>query len=212
MIILTAPTILLWIVGAQFTVVDLTNAPVARPQWKIVSSQTGGSIGSSMRRPAQPSVAMRLAGCSERDSAFYFSLEIENNGQSEIQIPVGLDSRPFDRRESVTFKELLISLGETEGDDGSFRSNPAFDPITLFGNPAVRGTIRVLPPGQGLILRLKTEMRGGARDVAKLRAQIAASDVALSPSAAGYEESRTWTPALFASSQPTCSAPERETK
>jgi hypothetical protein len=203
---------LLWLVGAQTSVVDLTGAPANRAHWKIVESRSGGSIGAWPKPASQTPVAVHVTGCVVRDEALYFSVEVDNDRELEVEVPISMDSTLFDGRDTITFRELQINLGSA-GDDGrGFMSNPAIEPVELFGDHSVSGTTRTLAPGDRLILRLRTGARPGHRELVNLRARVAGSDVTLSPNGAGYDQSRTWIPALFTTSQPASCSPEPETR
>lgn len=201
---------LLWLAGAQTSVVDLTGALANRPHWKIVDSRSGGPIAAWPKPASQIPVAVRMTGCVVRDAALYFTVEIDNDREFDVEVPISMDAALFDGRDAITFRELQINLGTDEDDGRGFRTEPALDPVELLGNRSIPGTIRTLAPGDRLMLRLRTGVRLGHRELGNLRAQAAGSDVKLSPHGAGYDQNRVWIPALFATSQPTSCSPKPE--
>ena len=197
--------------SAQARVVDLTDTTPNLPEWKIVASVAGGSIVGPVP-PSHVPVTVLLTSCTVRNAEFFFSVEIKNNRKSEVQIPVSMNSKLFDRRGTITFRQLLIQLGTATNaqDPSTFKRDPALPSIILFGDQSVPGTFAALGPGENLILRLKSEIRSANQDVRGLRVQIGGSDATLSPKGGGYSKSETWVPALFAISEPACSGPKPE--
>jgi len=196
--------------AGQVRVVDLTNTPPNRADWKIVASEAGGSLGSSQTPPSYVPVTVHLNNCAVRDSVFYYSVEIENSRKLELKVPVSLNSKLFDQRGTITFRELLIRLGTVTNiqDPSTFQSDLA--PIELFGDQSVPGTLVVLAPGERLLLRLKSEAAHKAQELRSLLVNIGASDVTLSPGEDGYRKKEIWIPAFRAKSESSCLEPEQE--
>lgn len=184
--------------GAPTSSIDLTSVIVKPATWRIVSSESGGAIGVWPHPASQVPVTLHLDSCTLKGEDLYVDIVIVNNRELEVQIPISLDSEPFDRKETVAFRELVLSLGTLVGDEGAFRADLGVQPVTLFGSSALPGTLRVIAPGGQLIVRLKTHVRPDHRDPDKLHAQIAGFEVSLSPDGEGYKEARTWIPTLFA--------------
>jgi hypothetical protein len=188
------------LLGAQTVVIDLTNTTANLAEWKIMSTQSEGAIGTWPKPKSMTPVAIRLNNCTMRGPDLYFSVEIDNSGEFEAQIPVSPHSKTFTERGTTSFRELLINLGTLTNDGGVFKTDLSFEPITLFGSASIPGSTRILAPKERLILQLKTNARLESPDLSKLRVQIAGSEVTLTPHGAGYDERRRWIPALFATS------------
>ena len=197
--------------AAQTRVVDLTNAAPDLAEWKIVASGAGGPVGTWPMPPSHVPVTVYLTNCAVRNAALYFSVQIENNRKLEVRVPVSINSKLFDRRGTIEFRELLIQLGTATNtqDPSTFTRDPNSPSIMLFGDQSVPGTIAVLAPGERLVLRLKAEGRFKDEDLSSLRVHIGGSDATFSPSGDGYSKRETWIPALFATSEPTCSESKR---
>lgn len=200
--------------AAQARVVYLTKASPNLAEWKIVASEAGGPVGTSPMPPSYVPITLHLTDCAVRDAGIYFSVEIDNNRKSEVQVPVSVNSKLFDRRGTIAFRELLIHLGTATNveDVSTFKNDPNLTTITLFGDPSVPGTISVLAPGERLLLRLKSEAQAKNQDLSSLRVNSGAFDVMLSPSGDGYKKRETWIPALFAISESTCCKSKHEAK
>ncbi len=209
LLLLSAPRL-----AAQVRVVDLTNAVPNLAEWKIIESGFGGSAGTWPMPPSHVPVTARLTNCAVRNAELYFSVEIENNRKLEVRFPVSMNSKLFDRRGTIAFRELSIQLGRATNtkDPSTFKPDPTSPSITLFGDQSVPGTIAVLAPGERLVLRLKSEGLIKNQDLSTLRVQIAGSDTTLSPSDDGYRKRGTWIPALYATSEPTCSESKPEVR
>lgn len=80
--------------GAQsvpkLRVVDLTNAVPDLAEWKIVTSEAGGPVGTSTMPPSHVPVGVHLTNCALQKGGGYFSVEIENNRKLELQVPVSI--------------------------------------------------------------------------------------------------------------------------
>lgn len=201
-------------VAAQARVVDLTNDSPSVAEWKIVASEAGGPIGTRPMPPSHVPVTVHLTSCAVRKSGFYFSVEIENNRKLEVQVPISMNSKIFDRKGTIRFRELLIRLGTATNtqDATTFKNDPRFTEIMLFGDQSVPGTIVVLAPGERLVLRLKLDVPPKDQDLRSLRVHLGGSDATLSTNGDGYRKRETWIPALFAISEPNCSESELEVK
>ena len=200
----------------QTRVVDLTNAAPNPGQWRIVESRSGGPIG-TLARPVPPPyvpVTVHLTNCAVGNAGFYFSVEVENNRDLEVQVPVSMNSKLFDQRGTIAFRELLIQLGTATNaqDPSTFKRDPNLPSIVLFGDQSVPGTMAVLAPGERLVLRLKSEVQSKHQELTSLRVHIGGSDATLSPSGDGYRKNEMWIPALFAMSEPPCSESKRQAK
>jgi hypothetical protein len=207
-----APALLLvaWVphLATQTRVVDLTNAIPNPAQWKIVASEAGGPVGTRPLPPSHVPVTLGLTDCLLRNGHLSFFVEIYNNRDVEVLVPLSMNSRIFDRPGTIEFRELLIRLGTaTNAQDAiTFKHDSRFDGITLFGSQSVPSTIAILAPGGRLLLRLKSEARIKGEDIGSMRASIGAFDVSLAPSGEGYRKRETWVPALSAISEPTCAS------
>lgn len=204
--------VVLWLAGAQSSVIDLTSAPSERAQWRIVSSLSEGPIGAWPSSASMAPVTIRLGDCTINGANLYFSVEIDNNREFEVGVPINPDWKVFERPESISFREMLISLGTAATDGVTFKTYSTLEPFSLFGSRAVPGTMRILAPGEHLSLKLKLNLRSEHLDLSKLRVQVAGSDVTLSAIDDGYAERRSWIPALFTTSQPTSSGAEHEAR
>lgn len=195
----------------RIRVVDLTNITPNLAEWKIVASGAGGAIGTASMQPSYVPATVHLTDCIVGNAEFYFSVEIENNRKLELHVPISMNSKLFDRKGTIRFRELLIRLGTASNtqDASTFKNDPRFTETMLFGDQSVPGTIAVLAPGERLVLRLKSEMQSRDQNLSSLRVHIGGSDATLSPSGDGYRKSETWIPALFAISEPTCSESKR---
>ena len=198
-----------YLLSVSTVVVDVTTSPVYLPEWRIVSSAYAGSIPGWPSPASQVPVTIHLIGCEEVKSAkLRCSIGIENNRKVNAEIPISVNATRFYKKERISFRELLIELGcvRDVNDDSTFEKDPKIEMFTLFGNRSVPGTIRVLAPGERLILRFSTDVRSGHQKVNELRARIGGNDVILSPNQDGYDEVKTNIPALFATSGPIDSA------
>jgi hypothetical protein len=194
--------------------VDLTHTTANPADWKIVESGAGGSVGTWPVPPSHVPVTVHLTNCVMKNAELYFSVEIENNRKLEVQVPISMNSKLFDRRGAIRFRELFIRLGtagNTE-DATTFKNDPRFGEIALLGDQSVPGTIALLAPGERLVLQLKSEIQSKDQDLDSLRVRIGAFDETLSPSGNGFRKIGTLIPALFAMSEPACSGPGRELK
>jgi hypothetical protein len=197
--------------AAQGRVVDLTNTAPNLAEWKIVASEAGGPVGTWPMPPSYLPVTVHLTNCVVRNAELYFSIQIQNDRKLEVQVPVSMNSKLFDRRGTITFRELLIRLGTATNtrDLTTFKIGSGFAEIMLFGDRSVPGTIAVLAPGERLVLQLKSQAWPKDQDLSSLRVNIAGSDARLSPSGDGYTKREIWIPALFATSESTCSDSKR---
>ncbi len=188
-------------------VVDLTNATANPAVWKIVASGAGGPIGTWPIPPSHVPATIHLSDCVVGNAEFYFSVEIENNRKLELEVPISMNSKLFDRKGTIRFRELLIRLGTASNtqDATTFKNDPRFNEIILFGDQSVPGTIALLAPEERLVLRLKSEMQSQDKNLSSLRVSIGAFDETLSPSGGGFRKIGTSVPALFTMSEPTCS-------
>lgn len=193
--------------ASQAQVVDLTNTLPDLAKWKIVASEFGGPVGTSPMPSSYVPVAVHLTNCRLRNGEFYFSVEIENNRKLEAQVPISMNSKFFDHKGTIRFRELLIRLGTASNaqDATTFKNDPRFAEITLFGDRSVPPTIAVLAPGESLVLRLKLEPQLPDQNLSNLRVRIDASDETLSPSGDGFRKLGTLIPSLSAISEPNCS-------
>jgi hypothetical protein len=198
----------------QTRIVDLTNTTPNPAEWKIVASGTGGPIGTWPVPPSHVPVTVHLTNCAVRNAELFFSVEIENNRKLEVQVPVSMNPKLFDRRGTTAFRELSIQLGTATNtqDPSTFEHDPNLPSIVLFGDQSVPGTIAVLAPGERLVLRLKSEIQPRDQNVSSLRVRIGAFDQTLSPSGDGFRKIGTLIPALFAMSESTCSESKPEVK
>ncbi len=195
----------------QTRIVDLTNTNPKPAEWKIVASGTGGPIGTWPVPPSYVPVTVHLTDCAVRNAGLFFSVDIENNRKLEVQVPLGMNPKLFDRRGTIVFTELSIQLGTATNtqDLSTFVRDPNLPSIVLFGDQSVPGTIAVLAPGERLVLRLKSEIQSRDQNLSSLRVRIGAFDETLSPSGDGFRKIGTLIPALFAMSEPTCSESKR---
>ena len=214
----SSATLLIALSAAQLAphvrVVDLTNTTSNLAEWKIVESGAGGSIGPRPMPPSYVPVTVHLTNCALRNAEFFFSVEIENNRQVEVQVPISMNSKLFDRRGTIVFRELLIQLGTATNtqDPSTFKREPNIGSIMLFGDQSVPGTMALLAPGERLVFRVKSEVPSMHQDLSSLRVHIGGLDATLSPSRDGYSKRETWIPALFAISESTCSESKPEVK
>src|SRR6266566_1948710 len=199
---------------AQVRVVDLTNTTPNPAEWNIVASEAGGPIGTWPVPPSHIPVTVHLTNCAVRNGGLFFSVEIENNRTLEVQVSVSMNSKLFDRRGTIVFRELLIQLGTATNtqDPSTFKREPSLPSIVLFGDQSVPGTIAVLAPGERLVFRMKSQVPSMHQDLSGLRVHIGGSDAMLSPSGDGHKKSEMWIPALFAISEPTRSESKPEVK
>jgi hypothetical protein len=190
--------------GAQSQVRDLTQATAETAQWRIVETRSGGPVGTWPKPPAHEPVRLHLFDLSRRGNILYFSLEVMNDREEELEVPVSLSSKQHDRPGSIIhLRELLVSLGTSEGDTpGSFSIAHSIAPVSLYGSSSVPETIHRLLPGEKLTLRLKTEIGvAPTLELRSLRARITAWDIQLAPQPEGYKETRTSIPALLTISE-----------
>ena len=188
-------------------VIDLTTAAINPAEWKIIASSAGGPMGTWPVNPSQVPVAVHLTNCALTNGKLYYSIEIENNRAVEARVPISVNSKLFDRKGTIRFRELLIRVGTASNaqDATSFKNDQRFNEVTLFGDQSVPGTDAVVAPGERLVFRLKSDIQSGDRNFSGLRAIISGFDETLSPSRGGYRKTDTWIPALFALSESSCS-------
>src|ERR1051325_6757267 len=112
--------------AAKTRVVDLTRTTANPADWKIMESRVGGSIGTWPVPPSYVPVTVHLTNCVMKDAELYFSVEIENDRKLEVQVPISMNSKLFDHRGVIQFRELFIRLGtagNTE-DATTFKNDP----------------------------------------------------------------------------------------
>jgi hypothetical protein len=200
---LRALLLALGLMWGQQKVLDLTEAPKEQAKWKIIATSIGGAMGSFTQTANKP-VVIRLSRVLRRGKNLYFTIEIKNDCDVSLEVPVSLSSSRFDTgAEVIRFKELLVNFGTFQEKDSSFITSLGIKPVMLFGTKAVPSTIQVLPPGETLEIRLKTEIRANFSDDSRMtRVRISGSEVELTRTAAGYSEVGAIIPALFAMSNP----------
>jgi hypothetical protein len=187
---------------SQSTVIDLTSRLPHPVPWKISATRSGGPIGAWPRPAAQLPVTVRLTNCIAKEMDLYFSLDVYNNRETAIEVPVSIDASALSQKGTIRFRQLLIELGST-GESTFFKSDRTLNPIILYGSHSIAGTSRVLAPKEHLTLKLRTRFRSEAPDLKEITVQITGADITLLPRPNGsYEESDTWIPALRAASQP----------
>jgi hypothetical protein len=110
----------------QARVVDLTNNAPVSAEWKILTSEAGGPVGRSPMPSSHVPVGIHLTSCALRNEESYFSVEIENNRKVEAQIPISMNSKLFDRKGTIRFRELLLLLGKAANtqDATTFKNDP----------------------------------------------------------------------------------------
>lgn len=193
------------LLGSQGKVVDLTRAVPEPAEWKIVENRSAGNIGTGPQPPEQKKVTVRLVHAHTSGEDLYFSIEIYNDRQLELEVPISLSSSLLENSGSpIRFRELFVSLGDQPDEDPiSFKYSLSVKPISLFGSRSVPGTLELLSPGERITIHLKAELQSDVTaDLGKLRVRISGYDVQLTPVTGGYKEFRTNVLALFATSTP----------
>ena len=186
--------------GSTGRVINLTEAPTDVADWKIVASSAGGPVGSWPRLPSEQPVGIRFREVRLTRTELYFSLEILNDRDSAIGIPLSRRVKPLViAGRSSSYTQLLIELGTAGGAPASCTPLATVPAIELFGNAIVPQSVISLAPHERVTLLLKTNV-AGAFPPGPLCVHISGSSVTLVPVGDGYKETSTWIPALLASS------------